>query len=339
MAITKHGNVLSWASDIEQATIDQAQKAASLPFIHGHLALMPDAHVGIGSTVGSVIATKGAVIPSAVGVDIGCVDADTEYLSPDGWRRIADYDGGMVMQYHPGSGHGDFTLPLRYIQRPQETFLRFKTKYGIDQMLTPDHRVLCWKIVGRARTRQMVVVAADAFAYEQNRLKLGFNAEFATTFTPITTMRLPLDDAQLRVQVMLMADGSLDDRGNCALHFRKPRKIERARKLLDDADIAYVERPEGDGTTRMRFLPPMHTKSYRSFWNASIDQLRVIAEECLHWDGNEADRVYFTRDKASADFIHYAFTAAGYRSVMRADPDQSDGRIDYRVFAHTNKGL
>lgn len=58
MAITKHGNVLSWASDIEQATIDQAQKAASLPFVQGHLALMPDAHVGIGSTVGSVIATR-----------------------------------------------------------------------------------------------------------------------------------------------------------------------------------------------------------------------------------------------------------------------------------------
>src|SRR5207248_9235863 len=43
-----------------------------LPIVAGHVALMPDAHVGIGATVGSVIPTRGAVIPSAVGVDIGC---------------------------------------------------------------------------------------------------------------------------------------------------------------------------------------------------------------------------------------------------------------------------
>lgn len=66
------GNVLSWASDIESDTLDQAQKTARMPFIQGHVALMPDAHVGFGSTVGSVIPTKGAIIPSAIGVDIGC---------------------------------------------------------------------------------------------------------------------------------------------------------------------------------------------------------------------------------------------------------------------------
>src|SRR3954471_7044206 len=64
--------LLSWASDVEQSTIDQAARAARLPFVAGHVALMPDAHVGIGATVGSVIPTKNAVIPSAVGVDIGC---------------------------------------------------------------------------------------------------------------------------------------------------------------------------------------------------------------------------------------------------------------------------
>ncbi len=57
---------------IEDAAIEQARKIASLPFIHKHVAMMPDAHVGIGSTVGTVIATRGAIIPAAVGVDIGC---------------------------------------------------------------------------------------------------------------------------------------------------------------------------------------------------------------------------------------------------------------------------
>lgn len=70
--------LLSWASDIEPGTIEQAARAARLPFIAGHVALMPDAHIGMGATVGSVIPTKGAIIPAAVGVDIGCGMTATE---------------------------------------------------------------------------------------------------------------------------------------------------------------------------------------------------------------------------------------------------------------------
>jgi tRNA-splicing ligase RtcB len=64
--------LISWASDIDPATLRQAEKTARLSIVEGHVALMPDAHLGIGATVGSVIPTKGAVIPAAVGVDIGC---------------------------------------------------------------------------------------------------------------------------------------------------------------------------------------------------------------------------------------------------------------------------
>jgi RNA-splicing ligase RtcB len=64
--------LISWASDIDPGAILQAEKTSRLPIVEGHVALMPDAHVGIGATVGSVIPTKGAIIPAAVGVDIGC---------------------------------------------------------------------------------------------------------------------------------------------------------------------------------------------------------------------------------------------------------------------------
>lgn len=64
--------LINFASILEDNTREQAEKTASLPFIHPHLALMPDAHLGKGATVGSVIPTQGAIIPAAVGVDIGC---------------------------------------------------------------------------------------------------------------------------------------------------------------------------------------------------------------------------------------------------------------------------
>ncbi|MCY1143130.1 RtcB family protein [Actinoplanes sp. Pm04-4] len=64
--------LVNWASMLEAETKGQAEKASRLPFIFPHIALMPDAHLGKGATVGSVIPTLGAIIPAAVGVDIGC---------------------------------------------------------------------------------------------------------------------------------------------------------------------------------------------------------------------------------------------------------------------------
>ena len=62
----------NWASILDPQTRAQAELAATMPFIHPHIALMPDAHLGKGATVGSVLPTVGAIIPAAVGVDIGC---------------------------------------------------------------------------------------------------------------------------------------------------------------------------------------------------------------------------------------------------------------------------
>lgn len=64
--------VISFASELEESTMEQARQLAKLPFIYPHVALMPDAHTGLGSSVGTVFGTVDAVIPAAVGVDIGC---------------------------------------------------------------------------------------------------------------------------------------------------------------------------------------------------------------------------------------------------------------------------
>ncbi len=67
-----NNKLMNWASILADNARAQAERAASMPFIYPHIALMPDAHLGKGATVGSVIPTLGAIIPAAVGVDIGC---------------------------------------------------------------------------------------------------------------------------------------------------------------------------------------------------------------------------------------------------------------------------
>jgi tRNA-splicing ligase RtcB (3'-phosphate/5'-hydroxy nucleic acid ligase) len=71
---TGYAPIKAWVDGVpvEDAARRQLINIAALPFIHSHVAVMPDVHLGKGATVGSVIATRGAIVPAAVGVDIGC---------------------------------------------------------------------------------------------------------------------------------------------------------------------------------------------------------------------------------------------------------------------------
>jgi len=83
----RNAPIKTWSRGVpfDEKTIGQLQNLATLPFIYKWVAAMPDAHWGMGSTVGSVIATKGAIIPAAVGVDFGCgmVAARTDLTASD----------------------------------------------------------------------------------------------------------------------------------------------------------------------------------------------------------------------------------------------------------------
>jgi RNA-splicing ligase RtcB len=83
-----------WTADVESSALAQLRNVAQMPFVFGHVAAMPDVHTGIGATVGSVIATRDAIIPAAVGVDIGCgmiaarLSLDANHLDEKRLQRI-----------------------------------------------------------------------------------------------------------------------------------------------------------------------------------------------------------------------------------------------------------
>jgi tRNA-splicing ligase RtcB (3'-phosphate/5'-hydroxy nucleic acid ligase) len=74
MSVAGGRDVKMWTGGIpvEEEASKQLANMARMPFVFSYVAAMPDVHVGIGATVGSVVATRGAIIPAAVGVDIGC---------------------------------------------------------------------------------------------------------------------------------------------------------------------------------------------------------------------------------------------------------------------------
>lgn len=86
--------LINFSSQVDEETLEQAKQTASMPFVYPHVALMPDAHYGKGSAVGTVIPTLAAVIPAAVGVDIGC--GMTAVLASYTHAEIADRDLGAL---------------------------------------------------------------------------------------------------------------------------------------------------------------------------------------------------------------------------------------------------
>ena len=82
-----------WTSNVEDSAMRQIENLTTLPFLHHHLAIMPDVHAGMGMPIGGVLACNGAVIPNAVGVDIGCgmcavkTNWKVEDLSPNVIRK------------------------------------------------------------------------------------------------------------------------------------------------------------------------------------------------------------------------------------------------------------
>ena len=89
-----------WTDTLEPLARKQLENVARLPIVHGHIAVMPDVHAGIGATVGSVIPTKGAIVPSAVGVDIGCFTGETEVVLADSRHYRLDELASREKAFH-----------------------------------------------------------------------------------------------------------------------------------------------------------------------------------------------------------------------------------------------
>jgi tRNA-splicing ligase RtcB len=109
------GKIKAWVRGVpvEDEARRQLENVAGLPFVHSHIAAMPDVHFGIGATVGSVIPTKGAIIPAAVGVDIGCgmMAVRTSLTAEDLPDSLSRLRGAIERNVPHGNGaNGDHKL-------------------------------------------------------------------------------------------------------------------------------------------------------------------------------------------------------------------------------------
>lgn len=251
----------------------------------------------------------------------GCVDCDTEFLSPSGWKYISDWkEGQKVMQYN-ADGTSEFVHPLQYIKKPSNVLQHIKTKYGIDQCLSLDHRFVYFL---PKKGNKIYEKPFSEILEQNNNSKGGFTGKIETVFSPIKQIGIPYTDEQLRVQTMFIADGYLPEhRAKGCVSVKKKRKIIRVEKLLKEANIQY-DKYQGSGLKKgyrqFHFIPPIRTKIFTNdFYSCTKEQLSVIANESLYWDAEFGEMRVYSTIKESIDFLQFAFAAIGVRTSIWAD--------------------
>lgn len=210
----ERGRVLAWLPDdeIEAQVRDQALRTAGVACVHGHVALMPDAHLGKGATIGSVIPTADAIMPSAVGVDIGCgvVAAPVRDLT---LGRLPDDLEQLVSRWERAvpAGLGNWTGDV------DDAWAAFEAEHGRPTLWDGDDRL------ARRAPRQLGTLGAGNHFLE-----------------------LCADDAD-QIWVMLHS-GSRGPGNRLAQHHIERAKGAMRRWSIDlpDADLAYLARGEPD---------------------------------------------------------------------------------------------
>jgi len=249
--------------------------------------------------------------------DPGCVSADTEFLSPTGWKRIDCYDNELVAQFHPETREIEFVKPIEYIRRPCKTMIAIAPNRGMSQRLSHEHRVLFYRRDGS----HDVMSAAEFMQNLHENGPYRANARFCSTFSVRSSTELDLTDAQIRLMVAVIADGHFgaESTSRCVIRLKKERKIKRLKELLILAKTPFSNHPCGGADPDFQvfvFAAPRREKEFTTYWwNASQTQLEIIADEICYWDSSEDSREsngtrFSTHIEASANFAQYAFAAA-----------------------------
>lgn len=340
----KYNSCKVFTDNVDNETISQILTILNQEFAKdSKIRVMPDTHAGKGCVIGTTMTIRDKIVPNLVGVDIGCLDKETEILTPNGWIKICDYSNQDILIYDKTSDAAYFAKPYAYIKEPCSEFYHFHSTKGLDQMLSSEHKMLIWKGYKGKGYNQTIELAKDVFTDHNNHTKS--NRAIKTTFK-IENKGISLNNNMIRIMVMVSADGRIKHMNKntfVELHFKKQRKIDRAEQLLKAENIIYNKYSVQDGSTYISFtITAFNTKSLVEFYHANSEQLKTLIDEIYYWDGTIDEKRnhknYSTTDKANADVIQFALATCGIRAGIFTNNNISEHwNTQYNVYQTNNE--
>lgn len=241
---------------------------------------------------------------------IGCLSADTEFLTPTGWKRIDEYKPEDKVAQWRQNGTIEFVTPGKYIVQPCRELIKFSNK-SLSMVVSDEHRMPLYKWDGEFVVKQAAAVAARPSSHK-----------VPTRIAPVFE-DTGVQDEYLRLMVAINADAHHYKAGfKSVITIRKDRKKHRLRWLFAECGIEYTEYTSAKRPTEtsFRFVSEYKGKTFEGefWWGLSLRQLQVVLDEMSHWDGlyEGSDTRFHSANKCDADFIQYAAYAVGGKATI-----------------------
>lgn len=240
----------------------------------------------------------------------GCVDAETEYLAPDGWHRICDYRGGPVGQVDEDFNLS-FATPKDYIKTWHDEVYEIATKKTLSMVLSGNHNVFYKTSKGNFVKQS----ASELIAASEKSAK-GHHAEIPRFFYFDFANGVKRPNVALnRLKVAHCADGTVIRGGSATARFngrirvKKARKAEALRQIFAEAGVVWDERDYKDGYATFYYhLDGTSKLLCEQFVNPDRATAELLATEVLKWDGSEKYAEYRTTKKRDADFMQFVMS-------------------------------
>jgi hypothetical protein len=248
----------------------------------------------------------------------GCVDGDTEFLTPKGWKKISDYEeGDLVMEFDMDTGKGGFTHPFEYIKLPADKFYSFTNKAGVSCCFSPEHTVVYYNVMSN-RNYPRKISMSDLY-HKHITSPSGFTGHFITSYLTgdgdftDDSFSSGLSRDELILIVAIVCEGNITrlDDDNRIVHFdlTDRHKIELLITALNNLGIKYNLRKYDEARERLYFRYARASSEFDSCWYGfPADKLRLVAEHSYLW-GSVTDAAFVTCSKPKADFIQFCYAA------------------------------
>lgn len=266
-----------------------------------------------------------AQIISWSAIDEQCVDAETEFLTPSGWKKISAYTpGDKVAQFDPSTKQVNFVTPIKYIKNKSSELYRLGKSRKWSQVVTPGHTMVDYK-EGTMEIRKNL---AKDWSARQSYVPVAGYLSDAPSLTALD-----------RFAIALQADGSVraqPSKREVTFNFKRARKIERFRQLAAELSAQYgfkvSERlkKNKDGFVTFSLLVPDEYLKYRTKFFDEIYSLDSVPlgfiEELQFWDGHKpskfnTDAIYYSsKELRNVEFVQAVASLSGYYGhIFRQD--------------------
>ena len=279
---------------------------------------------------------------SLVSLFTGCVDRDTEYLTPNGWKKICDYqEGDLVAEWqiqdkpllNIKKDEITFKSPQEYIEEPCEYLTRIKTN-TIDMVVSDYHNVPYITYSGKG------VYQSKKWIDLKNTAVISIPRRFILK-DDLPSLNLP--KAYIKVLIMQSADGYKVETKTKGVKFtinvKREKKKIRVIKLLKRAKIPYRIHKSGEGYIRVMYYPPkeISQKGLSVLWGANKKQLKFIRKEIIFWDGSTSARKNvttnrFTGNYEDCEFAQYCFSIVSGNYVTMSEDDRPEKGYKTKIY-------